>query len=106
MSHHILLRKFCLVIYYYFSFYLAVPHLFLFFFLMIRRPPRSTRTDTLFPYTTLFRSEDFVAISEEKAKKYFCDILAGIEYCTESYLSIANYQIGRASCRESVCQYV
>src|SRR3546814_16645542 len=28
----------------------------LFFCLMIRRPPRSTRTDTLFPYTTLFRS--------------------------------------------------
>src|SRR3546814_896283 len=35
-------------------------HLFSdFFFLMIRRPPRSTRTDTLFPYTTLFRSNDF-----------------------------------------------
>src|SRR3546814_16847546 len=31
-------------------------YLFLFFFLMRRRPPRSTRTDTLFPYTTLFRS--------------------------------------------------
>src|SRR3546814_7340360 len=30
--------------------------LYEFFFLMIRRPPRSTRTDTLFPYTTLFRS--------------------------------------------------
>src|SRR3546814_9061567 len=30
----------------------------IFFFLMIRRPPRSTRTDTLFPYTTLFRSEE------------------------------------------------
>src|SRR3546814_12877557 len=29
----------------------------LFVFLMIRRPPRSTRTDTLFPYTTLFRSK-------------------------------------------------
>src|SRR3546814_4857107 len=29
---------------------------FIFFFLMRRRPPRSTRTDTLFPYTTLFRS--------------------------------------------------
>src|SRR3546814_15232490 len=29
---------------------------FVVFFLMIRRPPRSTRTDTLFPYTTLFRS--------------------------------------------------
>src|SRR3546814_5506305 len=30
--------------------------LYFFFFLMIRRPPRSTRTYTLFPYTTLFRS--------------------------------------------------
>src|SRR3546814_13366218 len=29
----------------------------MFFFLMIRRPPRSTRTDPLCPYTTLFRSE-------------------------------------------------
>src|SRR3546814_6558768 len=29
---------------------------YVFFFLMRRRPPRSTRTDTLFPYTTLFRS--------------------------------------------------
>src|SRR3546814_15137853 len=28
------------------------------FFLRIRRPPRSTRTDTLFPYTTLFRSRE------------------------------------------------
>src|SRR3546814_13166454 len=28
----------------------------MFIFLIIRRPPRSTRTDTLFPYTTLFRS--------------------------------------------------
>src|SRR3546814_16034183 len=36
-------------------FTLLVIHLF-FFFLMIRRPTRSTRTDTLFPYTTLFRS--------------------------------------------------
>src|SRR3546814_12949188 len=30
--------------------------LIIFYFLMIRRQPRSTRTDTLFPYTTLFRS--------------------------------------------------
>src|SRR3546814_3320510 len=29
---------------------------YVFFFLMVRRPPRSTRTDTLLPYTTLFRS--------------------------------------------------
>src|SRR3546814_13732330 len=33
-------------------------YLVFYFFLMIRRPPRSTRTDTLFPYTTLFRSRD------------------------------------------------
>src|SRR3546814_10795799 len=33
-------------------------YVFCFFFLMIRRPPRSTRTDTLFPYTTLFRSTE------------------------------------------------
>src|SRR3546814_12117079 len=33
----------------------------IFFFLMIRRPPRSTRTDTLFPYTTLFRSGRVIA---------------------------------------------
>src|SRR3546814_11368331 len=30
---------------------------------MIRRPPRSTRTDTLFPYTTLFRSPDLVDLA-------------------------------------------
>src|SRR3546814_13617157 len=29
---------------------------------MIRRPPRSTRTDTLFPYTTLFRSDTTIAV--------------------------------------------
>src|SRR3546814_7552587 len=34
---------------------------FVVFFLIIRRPPRSTRTDTLFPYTTLFRSADRAA---------------------------------------------
>src|SRR3546814_17367070 len=43
-----------------FVFYLTcvlfVFFLILFFFLRIRRPPRSTRTDTLFPYPTLFRS--------------------------------------------------
>src|SRR5881396_4220238 len=36
---------------------ITIPNLlFVFFFLMIRRPPRSTRYETLFPYTTLFRS--------------------------------------------------
>src|SRR3546814_9957681 len=32
---------------------------------MIRRPPRSTRTDTLFPYTTLFRSKDYGDIADK-----------------------------------------
>src|SRR3546814_14127305 len=37
----------------------------MFFFLMIPRPPRSTRTDTLFPYTTLFRSLKFRSMRVE-----------------------------------------
>src|SRR3546814_18813601 len=42
---------------------------YFFFFLMIRRPPRSTRTDTLFPYTTLFRSVDSAAaVAEVRAQ--------------------------------------
>src|SRR3546814_8750913 len=40
-----------------------------FFFLMIRRPPRSTRTDTLFPYTTLFRSARPVHIAPTKENR-------------------------------------
>src|SRR3546814_19098629 len=40
------------------------------FFLMIRRPPRSTRTDTLFPYTTLFRSLLPAHSIRKPAKKY------------------------------------
>src|SRR3546814_13991617 len=39
----------------------------MFLFLMIRRPPRSTRTDTLFPYTTLFRSRR-IAKGEAKVR--------------------------------------
>src|SRR3546814_3357373 len=39
------------------------------FFLMIRRPPRSTRTDTLCPYTTLFRSNRNGGSLEEHADK-------------------------------------
>src|SRR3546814_18809254 len=38
---------------------------------MIRRPPRSTRTDTLFPYTTLFRSELDARESELEARKFW-----------------------------------
>src|SRR3546814_20515163 len=42
------------------------------FLLMIRRPPRSTRTDTLFPYTTLFRSwlpKNIVLLNTDAFKK-------------------------------------
>src|SRR3546814_4103805 len=38
---------------------------------MIRRPPRSTRTDTLFPYTTLFRSDQFGIAAREPVDQPF-----------------------------------
>src|SRR3546814_18211850 len=47
-----------------------------FFFLMIRRPPRSTRTDTLFPYTTLFRS----SVQPMKAWSFFSESASGRQY--------------------------
>src|SRR3546814_11982150 len=40
--------------------------MFSFFFLRYRRPPRSTRTDTLFPYTTLFRSGELEGADGEQ----------------------------------------
>src|SRR3546814_9531718 len=40
---------------------------------MIRRPPRSTRTDTLFPYTTLFRSHQFVGRAEGQGPSGWCN---------------------------------
>src|SRR3546814_14455864 len=46
--------SFCIFMFLYILQYVVI--FVIFFFLMIRRPPRSTRTDTLFPYTTLFRS--------------------------------------------------
>src|SRR3546814_13454848 len=45
---------------------------------MIRRPPRSTRTNTLFPYTTLFRSED-VTVGELNAELAELRIPKGVE---------------------------
>src|SRR3546814_10502452 len=42
----------------------------IFFFLMIRRPPRSTRTDTLFPYTTLFRSAGYLEGTQMSIGRY------------------------------------
>src|SRR3546814_13210687 len=55
MYFHLCFDFLLYVFYFFFSVFLSLLSI-LFFFLMIRRPPRSTRTDTLFPYTTLFRS--------------------------------------------------
>src|SRR3546814_11900757 len=58
-------------------------------FLMIRRPPRSTRTDTRFPYTTLFRSAHLGAMKRKplafdkplkaKVRHHRCDDAAALE---------------------------
>src|SRR3546814_1491640 len=47
------------------------------FFLMIRRPPRSTRTGTLFPYTTLFRSDHMPCVGREGEGHRMC-LLQGL----------------------------
>src|SRR3546814_16465719 len=103
---------------------------------MIRRPPRSTRTDTLFPYTTLFRSteaRDFAAAwCLPMAVLAFINIvdvedgfwgggskllvllaatwqalwLSAAATRRLARLRVERDQIGRASCRERVCQYV
>src|SRR3546814_15905500 len=100
--------------------------------LMLRGPPRSTRTDTLFPYTTLFRSQgidrrfEFLlprACGLERAPGFAVVVdrgeqeqLAGDEGIAallrqlvgdvEQAAEVVADQIGRASCRERVCQYV
>src|SRR3546814_14284406 len=97
---------------------------------MIRRPPRSTRTDTLFPYTTLFRSigpdDVLLGIAASGTTAY---TIAAVERARERgalTIGIANNEgapilaaterrilldtgseeLGRASCRARVCQYV
>src|SRR3546814_12085255 len=92
------------------------------FFLMIRRPPRSTRTDTLFPYTTLFRSQLLPFAREVRLRLWWWASAANWSVRPECrargavYRGIATLsrygaarlldKIGRASCRERVCQYV
>src|SRR3546814_18197961 len=48
---------------------------FVFFFLLIRRPPSTTRTATLFPYTTLFRSRAAVATRAERTAPLGIDVV-------------------------------
>src|SRR3546814_11353872 len=97
---------------------------------MIRRPPRSTRTDTLFPYTTLFRSSVRSAETFETTygitadEPAFEELLRALSYMgyagtnqdaavleqsftmMKSAVDGLSDKIGRASCRERVCQYV
>src|SRR3546814_14823197 len=97
---------------------------------MIRRPPRSTRTDTLFPYTTLFRSgyrvgKSFPMTFQAGAQELEVAVIfaAGgvpgdfivspdtlekggqVPLDAMVFVNLAD-KIGRASCRERVCQYV
>src|SRR3546814_13790070 len=97
---------------------------------MIRRPPRSTRTDTLFPYTTLFRSFTGKYDACKDKGTYVCaccgnplfrseakfdsgtgwpsffEPIAPAAVAAEEDRSLPMPQIGRASCGERVCHYV
>src|SRR3546814_2135616 len=64
---------------------------------MRRRPPRSTRTDTLFPYTTLFRSgrADFAVESVKRAMRWDEETF-GLEYDLDCYMivAVADFNMG------------
>src|SRR3546814_9836120 len=71
---------------------------------MIRRPPRSTRTDTLFPYTTLFRSQQFLGVPPECLiltmrlnQKYFPLFEPDTGKLTHRFLIVSNMQIADPS---------
>src|SRR3546814_3057609 len=86
-------------------FCLCLFYSYIFFFLMTRRPPRSTRTDTLFPYTTLFRSPrwlpasgewmllvnryiNFFSMAEDlraSTEKYFNEIIPNLTFIAEEF---------------------
>src|SRR3546814_1568609 len=60
---------------------------------MIRRPPRSTRTDTLFPYTTLFRSASVRVLLHELQDG--CYLNAG-QFDTEGLMFVVEFIAGRS----------
>src|SRR3546814_17346556 len=97
------------------------------FFLMIRRPPGSTPTDTLLPTTTLFRSISAVNANPRDRRPMpgrepiplhrampvldafrviARDCLQRLSDQAQQFGDIGGAEIGRASCRERVCQYV
>src|SRR3546814_20229932 len=64
------------------------------FFLMIRRPPRSTRTDTLFPYTTLFRSADNTSNTPSPAQ--WCRLNNARKYEPMSMVTATGHSVNQA----------
>src|SRR3546814_13420172 len=83
------------------------------FFLMIRRPPRSTRTDTLFPYTTLFRSRQKCVVQNNRfgiAKMALCalnkDIYSGSEIVLCAVTRVTKELLGCATGRRIACHAV
>src|SRR3546814_2191098 len=79
-----------------------------FFFLMIRQPPRSTRTDTLFPYTTLFRSSDvwmgwdqqarssLAVVSSRKGSQSGSVVMSGVMTTRFNFMALPQVPIGSA----------
>src|SRR3546814_17111246 len=59
---------------------------------MIRRPPRSTRTDTLFPYTTRFRSWKRDVVSVEQDRGFVDEHRTGIEAVFSSHTPVSGHQ--------------
>src|SRR3546814_7084205 len=62
--------------------------------LMIRRPPRSTRTDTLFPYTTLFRSREGTSVYGRTREA------AGYDFAERSGKLDAQREVGTSGTRD------
>src|SRR3546814_10762444 len=71
---------------------------------MLRRPPRATRTDTLFPYTTLFRSPSFLLRVPRRA----CIIRRFPEFAGPLHANVGNKLacdfVLQAQARRAVCQ--
>src|SRR3546814_12274969 len=73
-----------------------------FFFLMRRRPPRSTRTDTLFPYTTLFRSHQGAVLGPGRGEAL--GLLAGAVELLQRHQAVGRRQ-ARDAVASGVCSH-
>src|SRR3546814_11241709 len=74
---------------------------------MLRRPPRSTRTDTLFPYTTLFRSLARAGVAEKVAALLAAaDIQSVVFDGAQPNPTAGNVEKGLAQLRDSACDFM